>query len=40
VAEGAKRLARGERPQLSDLVLTPANALRVTEQLPACAARR
>lgn len=33
VAEGAKRLARGERPQLSDLVLTPANALRVTEQL-------
>lgn len=33
VAEGARRLARGERPQLSDLVLTPANAMRVTEQL-------
>jgi predicted unusual protein kinase regulating ubiquinone biosynthesis (AarF/ABC1/UbiB family) len=33
MAEGARRLARGERPQLSDLVLTPANAMRVTEQL-------
>ena len=33
VAEGVRRLARGERPQLSDLLLTPANALRVTEQL-------
>ena len=33
LAEGARRLARGERPQLSDLLLTPGNALRVTEQL-------
>lgn len=33
VAEGARRLARGERPQLSQLLLTPANAMRVTEQL-------
>ena len=33
LAEGAKRLARGERPQMSDLLLTPANATRVTEQL-------
>lgn len=33
IAEGAKRLARGERPLMSDLLLTPANATRVTEQL-------
>ncbi|WP_420383213.1 ABC1 kinase family protein [Novosphingobium sp.] len=33
VAEGARRLARGERPQMSDLLLTPANAVRVTDQL-------
>ncbi|WP_165321840.1 ABC1 kinase family protein [Rhizorhabdus phycosphaerae] len=33
LAEGARRLSRGERPQLSDLILTPANAQRVTEQL-------
>lgn len=33
LAEGARRLAAGERPQLSDLLLTPANATRVTEQL-------
>ena len=33
LAEGARRLASGQRPQLSDLLLTPANALRVTEQL-------
>jgi predicted unusual protein kinase regulating ubiquinone biosynthesis (AarF/ABC1/UbiB family) len=33
IAEGAKRLARGERPHVSDLLLTPANATRVTEQL-------
>ncbi len=33
LAEGIRRLARGERPQLSDLLLTPANAMRVTEQL-------
>lgn len=33
LTEGAKRLARGERPQMSDLLLTPANATRVTEQL-------
>jgi predicted unusual protein kinase regulating ubiquinone biosynthesis (AarF/ABC1/UbiB family) len=33
LAEGARRLARGDRPHLSDLLLTPANALRVTDQL-------
>lgn len=33
VAEGARRLAQGERPQLSDLLLTPANITRVTDQL-------
>ena len=32
VAEGARRLARGERPQMRDLLLTPGNAQRVTEQ--------
>jgi predicted unusual protein kinase regulating ubiquinone biosynthesis (AarF/ABC1/UbiB family) len=31
--EGAKRVARGERPHLSDLLLTPANAGRVAEEL-------
>lgn len=30
---GARRFARGERPRLEDLLLTPANVLRVTEQL-------
>lgn len=33
LAEGARRLVAGERPQLSDLLLTPGNAMRVTEQL-------
>ncbi|PFG62324.1 putative unusual protein kinase regulating ubiquinone biosynthesis (AarF/ABC1/UbiB family) [Thioclava sp. ES.031] len=33
LGEGAKRWARGERPQLSDLVLTPGNARRVSDQL-------
>jgi predicted unusual protein kinase regulating ubiquinone biosynthesis (AarF/ABC1/UbiB family) len=33
VAEGARRLANGERPQMSDLLLTPSNITRVTEQL-------
>ncbi len=33
VAEGARRLADGERPSLDDLILTPANARRVTDQL-------
>lgn len=33
LAEGARKLASGERPRLSDLLLTPANATRVTEQL-------
>ncbi|THD84744.1 AarF/ABC1/UbiB kinase family protein [Aliigemmobacter aestuarii] len=33
LGEGARRLARGERPQMSDLLLTPANARRVTDQL-------
>lgn len=33
LAEGARKLASGERPRLSELLLTPANATRVTEQL-------
>lgn len=33
LAEGARRIARGERPQMSELLLTPANATRVTDQL-------
>jgi predicted unusual protein kinase regulating ubiquinone biosynthesis (AarF/ABC1/UbiB family) len=33
VAEGARRLAQGERPRMADLLLTPANATRVTDQL-------
>ncbi len=33
VAEGARRLASGERPRMSDLLLTPANAVRVADQL-------
>ncbi len=33
VAEGARRLAAGERPQMSDLLLTSSNITRVTEQL-------
>jgi predicted unusual protein kinase regulating ubiquinone biosynthesis (AarF/ABC1/UbiB family) len=33
VAEGARRLANGERPRMSELLLTPANAARVAEQL-------
>jgi len=32
-AEGARRLAAGERPSARDLLLTPANARRVTDQL-------
>ena len=33
VAEGARRLAAGERPRLGDMVLTPGNARRLTERL-------
>lgn len=33
IAEGARRLAAGERPRMSDLVLTPANATRVADRL-------
>lgn len=33
LAEGARRLARGETPKLSDLLLTPGNAMRVADQL-------
>ncbi|MBI0475037.1 AarF/ABC1/UbiB kinase family protein [Sphingomonas sp. MA1305] len=33
LAEGARRLASGERPRMSDLVLTPANAARVADRL-------
>jgi predicted unusual protein kinase regulating ubiquinone biosynthesis (AarF/ABC1/UbiB family) len=31
--DGASRLARGERPRLEDLLMTPANVLKVTGQL-------
>jgi predicted unusual protein kinase regulating ubiquinone biosynthesis (AarF/ABC1/UbiB family) len=33
LAEGARRLASGERPRLGDMMLTPANAARVAERL-------
>lgn len=33
VAEGLSRLAKGERPHLRDLLLTPSNALRAADQL-------
>ena len=33
LAEGARRAASGQRPRLGDLLLTPANARRVTDQL-------
>ncbi|WP_375390537.1 ABC1 kinase family protein [uncultured Sphingomonas sp.] len=33
LAEGARRLAAGERPRLSELVLTPANAARLADRL-------
>lgn len=33
MAEGARRLATGERPRMSDLVLTPANARRMADRL-------
>lgn len=33
VSEGLSRLARGERPHLRDLLLTPSNALKTAEQL-------
>jgi len=33
LAEGARQLAQGRRPKISDLLLTPANARRVAEQL-------
>ncbi|WBH17225.1 ABC1 kinase family protein [Sphingomonas radiodurans] len=33
VAEGARRLAAGERPRVSDMLLTPGNATRVADQL-------
>lgn len=33
IAEGARRLAEGERPRMNDLLLTPANVTRVADQL-------
>ena len=33
LAEGARRLASGDRPRMSDLLLTPSNAMRVADQL-------
>ena len=31
--EGMRQFARGERPRMTDLLLTPGNARRVTDQL-------
>ncbi|MBC7505497.1 MAG: AarF/ABC1/UbiB kinase family protein, partial [Sandarakinorhabdus sp.] len=33
IAEGARQLAKGQRPTLAGLLLTPGNALKVTQQL-------
>ncbi|MBU3004101.1 ABC1 kinase family protein [Paraglaciecola arctica] len=33
LAEGVSELAKGNRPKIKDLLLTPSNAMRVTEQL-------
>ena len=33
VAEGARQLAQGNRPRMSELLLTPGNAMRVADQL-------
>ena len=33
VAEGARRLAKGERPRISNLILTPGNARRLADRL-------
>ncbi|VWX54175.1 ABC1 family protein [Novosphingobium sp. 9U] len=33
LAEGARRLAQGERPRLSDMIMTPANAARLADRL-------
>ena len=33
MAEGARRLAQGERPRMGDLILTPGNAARLAERL-------
>lgn len=33
MVDGVRQLAEGKRPRLSDLILTPANALRLTDQL-------
>ena len=33
LAEGARRIAKGERPRMGDLVLTPGNAARVADRL-------
>jgi predicted unusual protein kinase regulating ubiquinone biosynthesis (AarF/ABC1/UbiB family) len=33
LAEGARQLARGQRPRIRDMLLTPGNARQVTEQL-------
>lgn len=35
LGEGAKQLSQGKRPKITDMLLTPANATRVTKQLSA-----
>ena len=39
LAEGARRVAAGERPRVNDLILTPGNVGRLTERCRTCAAR-
>lgn len=33
IAEGARRLAKGERPSVQDMMLTPGNAIRLADRL-------
>jgi len=33
ISEGAKQISKGNRPKVNDLLLTPANAKRLTKQL-------
>lgn len=39
-AGGLKALAQGKRPDLANLLMTPANGLRVTQASRICAGRR
>ena len=39
LAEGTRQLRAGKRPRARDMLLTPANARRVADQLAPCAVR-